>query len=328
MTSEYIAVRDVLESGQLCSGPKVEEFEKVVAEYSQAKYAVATSSGTTALHLGLLASGISKGDRVIVPSFTFPATANAVVHCGAEPVFCDVIRETYNVNPFGVTFVDDMAPHMMPVDQFGFPCEVSGTVRDAACALGSVFHDNEKFGSTVYSFHPRKIITTGEGGMLVTDSYQVASEARGWRNHGHWDSLRSWDAGGFNYRMTDIQAAIGIEQMKRLPEILRRRQKIAALYDQKLSRKLKRPPCSTEQNYQSYVCTYAGDRDKLIKDLAERGVETQVGSYATHRIFGLDDKDFPNSSYLADHSIALPIFPELTQEEQDYVIEMLKEVLS
>lgn len=354
--SEIEAVTDVLKSGQLSMGRMVERFENVVAKYSRTDYAVATSSGTAALHLSLLANFTTQcqasrkmnGKRVMVPSFTFPATINAVLHAGLKPIFCDVDRETYNM-------IDPGHPRaaVMPVSQFGLPSSFPGTIHDAACGLGSVKHPPNKettlCAATCFSFHPRKIITTGEGGMIVTNNMYVAQEARLLRDHGHQreetfpmtvhDPCKSepedmqctiyekWTPGGYNMRMTDLAAAIGIEQMKRLPQILERRQEIASYYFQELPDELHCPSSILEQNYQSYVCTFDGDRDKLIKDLAERGVECQVGSYACHRIWGLDDKDFPNSSYLADHTLALPIYPQMTQEEQDYVIEMIKEVL-
>ena len=235
---EYEAIKPVIESGWVTQGKKVEEFEKLFADYVGAKYAIAVNSCTSALHISLLALGIGRGDEVIIPSYTYIATANSVVHAGATPVFVDIDRSTYNIDPKKISeVITKKTKAIMPVHQVGLSAdldEINGIceennlflVDDAACALGSEYND-QRIGSltraTSFSFHPRKSITTGEGGMLTTNEESIANLARQFRFHGasvssdkrHSAStvvIEDFPVIGYNYKMTDIQAALGIEQ--------------------------------------------------------------------------------------------------------------------
>ncbi len=254
---EASAVAAVLESGWVSQGPRVEEFEATFAAYVGARYAVATSSCTTALHLALIAGGVRPGDEVLVPTFTFVATANAVEYCGARPVFVDVDLETFNIDPALIEAkITARTRAIIPVHLFGLPADMDPileiaerhalvVIEDAACGVGSRYHDRHV--GTVglagcFSFHPRKIITTGEGGMLVTDDAALAARVRSLRSHGaevsdlerhagNGTRLPAFSEVGFNYRMTDVQAAIGLAQMAKLEGVLDSRSELARRYD-------------------------------------------------------------------------------------------------
>ena len=244
--SETKAVAEVLCSGWVVQGPKVREFERLFEEFQDCKHALATTSATTALHLALLSDGIRKDDEIIVPAFTHPATANVVMHVGAKPVFVDIRLPDFNIDPLEIEKkVTKRTKAIIPVHLFGFPADMDPimdmaksfrlkVIEDAACAQGTVYKE-KKVGDIgdcgAFSFHPRKSITTGEGGMLATNSEEIADYAKILRSHGESisDLLRhkadelvypDFVMLGFNYRMTDIQAAIGVEQMKKLPNIL------------------------------------------------------------------------------------------------------------
>jgi perosamine synthetase len=359
MTSEeeLAEVREVLDSGQLSQGPKTAQFEAMVAELVVAEHALATSSCTTALHLALAAAGIGPGDEVLVPDFTFPATANVVVQCGAKPVLVDIDLETYNLDP------EDLGRHLsprtraiIPVHLFGLAADMDAvrllaadhglvTIEDAACALGASYR-GQPCGTLgdmgCFSFHARKVITTGEGGMVVTDRTDLAERLQLLRSHG---GLRGsgrfvFEEAGFNYRLSDIHAAVGIAQLRRLPDLVARRRALAGGYRARLADvpgvRLPGDMSYGSHVYQSFVILLdqAADRDHVVAELSTRGIETTIGTYALHaqpffrRTFDYVPGQLPQSYAAFRHSIALPLFPTMTEEELDTVAGNLSEVLS
>lgn len=364
---EWGAVRPVLQSGWVSLGPKTVEFEKRFADYHQVAHALATTSCTTALHLGLATLGVGPGDEVIVPSFTFIASANAVVYTGARPVLVDIDLRTFNIDP--AAFEAAITPRtkaVMPVHLFGLCADMDAVVaiakshgltmvEDAACAIGSTIRD--KFAGTfgefgAFSTHARKIITCGEGGVLTTDDDALTKKAWALRSHAGAVSdverhekgefaLPEFDDVGFNYRMTDIQAAILIAQMNKLDDILARRRAAAARYDRELSdlaEFLTTPfvPEGYGHTYQSYVMMVRSGspltRDQLALRLIKDGISVRQGTHAVHlqRVYrerdGYREEDFPKSTAADRNSLTLPLFPSMTEEEQSYVIERVHEI--
>ena len=353
---ELDEVRAVLASGQLSQGPKVVEFEQQVAAYVGRRYAFATSSCTTALHLSLVALGVGPGDEVLVPDFTFPATANVVVQQGATPVLVDIDLDTYNAG------AGELARHItartravIPVHLFGLPADIGpitdfaaehglAVVEDAACALGAVSGEGQcgSFGDIgCYSFHARKVVTTGEGGMIVTDSDDLAARIAVLRSHGgvRTEGRFCFEAAGFNYRLSDIAAAVGCAQMRRLPELLRRRQELAERLHAGLAEldgirgPAHRP--GPGHAYQAFVALVDEgiDRDAMVTALAEAGIETTLGTYALHdqpffqQTYGYRTGQLPASHAAYQRTIALPLYPEMTDDDADTVIEALKKAL-
>jgi perosamine synthetase len=363
--AEELAVLEVLRSGWLVQGPKVAEFEREVAAYVGAKYAVATSSCTTALHLALLLHGIGPGDEVIVPSFTFIATANAILYTGATPVFVDIDPCSYNIDPSAVeAAITDRTKAIMPVHQLGLAANMDRLaaiaqlhhlvlIEDAAPAIGATYKGHRVGGlgnPTCLSFHPRKLITTGEGGMLLTDNATIAERARTLRAHGMSVSdlarhraenvmFEQYHELGYNYRMTDMQAAIGVEQMRRLDTIIERRRDVAWRYAQALGglEGLWLPFSSraTPHTYQSYMIELvpaAGiDREALMRQLLAAGVATRRGVMAIHLEPYYRERyptlALPASESAARHTLLLPTYPSMTSAEQEYVIEHLLRAL-
>jgi len=363
---EAEAVKEVLESGWLIQGPRVKAFEEAFRRYVGTRNAIAVNSGTAALHTSLLSLGVGAGDEVILPSFSFIATANAVLYAGARPVFADIDTKTYNID------IDDARRRitrktkaMIIVHQFGNPADMDAAreladqhglllIEDAACAHGARYAEGRagSFGHAgCFSFHPRKVITTGEGGMITTNDDEVAERARAIRSHGMavetWKrtqesalDLPSFQLLGFNYRMSDISAAIGLVQMKKVDEAIARRRTIASIYDEGLtSIGSFRPPSSLEGGfhvYQSYVVGVPGgreSRDGLISKLKERGVSAQVGTQAIHlepfyrSKFGTREGQLPNTEIALGSSLSLPIFPELTREDVSFVLSTLADLV-
>jgi len=346
--NEEKLVSGVIRSGWIAQGRMVEDFEKKVARYTGAKYAVATSSGTTALHLALLVSGVGPGDEVIIPSFSFIATANAVVYSGAKPVFIDIDLATYNID------ADEIEKFMkrssgkvkaiMPVHQFGLPCDIDSIsniakryglflIEDAACALGSSYKGvrvGKKSDIACFSFHPRKIMTTGEGGMLLTNNKSSAEKAIALRNHGLCAPAEDYKILGYNYRLTDLQAAVGIAQMSRLPAVLKARRRQARRYDEAFKKydHIHTPfiPSYTVPNYQSYVIKIdkmsARTRDGIIAALAKERICARRGNTAIHMqsLYRKGGPRLPNTEEAAAGTIALPIYYKMTEKEQDIVI--------
>jgi dTDP-4-amino-4,6-dideoxygalactose transaminase len=365
--AEEDAVVEVLRSGWVSQGPRVAEFERRFAEYVGAAHAIAVSSCTTALHLALLAAGVEPGDEVICPSLSFIATANAIVYAGATPVFADIDRATYNLNPESVeSSITVRTKAILLVHQIGLPSCIDEMqsiasrhglilIEDAACAIGSEYR-GQRIGRphtslACFSFHPRKILTTGEGGMLTTDDAELAARVRRLRQHAmtvsdlaRHNSTRvvteSYDEIGYNYRMTDLQAAIGLVQLQRLDKMLCRRRELAQRYSERLSALgwLVPPqePSHCRHNFQSYMARLTSDapftRDQLMQELLDQGVATRRGIMAIHRECSYRDAKWdgrlPETNLIADTAIILPLFYEMREEEQDYVINSLEEVSS
>lgn len=344
--AEQAAVAQVLASGQLVQAGRVGEFEQLFAKEAGGQYAVMVSSGTAALHVAMLTCDVGPGDAVAVPDFSFVATANAVALTGATPVFVDVSPDTYNIEVSALRRVVEKmraqeqsgGPRLkvvMPVHQFGLPAEMDalaavcreyglGLVEDAACALGSRYRDRGigPWGlASCFSFHPRKVITTGEGGAVVTNDAKFADRLRALRAHGFAAQAGPpvLVAKGLNYRMTEMEAALGICQMQKLPEILRRRRWLADLMHRHLEdiawfRRPVVPSCLTP-NWQSYVGVLgpAVDRTRLIARLAERGIEVRPGATAIHLLEAYrassqsGGEDCPVSAMLDARTVALPL---------------------
>jgi perosamine synthetase len=362
-SAEERAVLEVLRSGWVSQGPRVAEFERRFAEYVGAREAIAVSSCTTALHLALVAAGVEPGDEVLCPSLSFIATANAIVYAGAKPVFVDIDPFTFNIDPSRVeSAITPRTTAILVVHQIGLPCalrEISEiasrhnlvVVEDAACAIGSEFEGN-RIGApyssmACFSFHPRKILTTAEGGMITTADSEVAARIRRLRQHAMNVSdlarhsatkvaFESYDEVGYNYRMTDLQAAIGLVQLERLGEMLNRRRLLAARYSERLSAIpwliIPREPEHCRHNFQSYMVRLQNDapvsRDQLMQELLNRGVSSRRGIMAIHRELPYRDEKWeaqlPVTNLVTDSALVLPLFYEMTEEEQDYVIECLE----
>lgn len=358
---EIDAVREVLESGFLVQGPKVAAFERAVAGYVGTQHAVAVSSGTAALHLALLAIDVGRGDIVATTPYSWPATANVVELCGAEPLFVEIQRDTYNLDPKSLA---DSLERMerdgtigklkaiLPVHAFGCPADLPAIsdiasrydvpmIEDAACALGSSL-EGRKAGAwgrmACFSFHPRKALTTGEGGMITTDDSQLADRLRALRNHGQAADSTSADfiAAGFNYRMTDIQASIGLAQMKKFDGILRSRCARAETYERLLEGTGISPQRllpTSEPNFQSYVVLLPASagtrRDAIIQHLRESGIEANIGTWHIPRTTFYRDKynfaagDFPVADDVFARAVTLPLHAELTEKDQMTVVQAL-----
>ncbi|HWW86808.1 MAG TPA: DegT/DnrJ/EryC1/StrS family aminotransferase [Vicinamibacterales bacterium] len=363
--AEAQAVADVLRSGWVSQGPAVERFERIFAERVGARHAVATSSCTTALHLALVLAGVGPGDEVICPSYTFIATSNAVLYTGATPVFADIEANTWNIDPTDVvTRLSSRTKAIIAVDQVGLPADIDrliglvpknvSIVEDAACAIGSRYHGRPvgSYGDLVcFSFHPRKTISTGEGGMLTTADSQIAERARGLRSHGASVSAFSRHASkglvfeeyrelGYNYRMSDVQAAIGIAQMQKLDALLARRRAVAERYSSAfrgLSEVvLPATPAYAEHSYQSYglMLTPASriSRDDLLRELAARGISCRRGIPPIH-LEPLYRDRFPSivlpvTEAVAARSIFLPMYASLSTADQSRVTEAVTEMLT
>jgi perosamine synthetase len=362
---EEKAVLEVLRSGWLAQGARVAEFEKRFAEYVGAAHAVAVSSCTTALHLALVAAGVQPGDEVLCPSLSFIATANSIRYAAATPVFVDVDPATYNMDPACIeSAITARTRAILVVHQVGLPsalreiCEIAirhrlAVVEDAACAIGSEYQ-NQRIGSpytamACFSFHPRKILTTGEGGMITTASEELAIRLRKLRQHAMTVSdlarhssaqivTESYDEVGYNYRMTDLQAALGIVQLQRLSDMLDRRHQLAARYTEQLAQIdwLVPPavPSGCRHNFQSYMARLTGDsplgRDELMQKLLDHGISTRRGIMAIHREAPYRDARWDNqlqqTEYITDNTIILPLFYTMTDEEQDYVIDCITHI--
>ena len=336
--AEAEAVAEVLESGQLTMGPKVGEFELGLAEACGTQHAVVVSSGTAALHLAVLALGIGPGDEVLVPAYTFPATANVVALAGARPVLVDVDPETMNVDPAQIE-VGPRTKAIIAVDLFGRPARVEQLpdvpiIEDAAGALGAR-RGGRPCGSlgalACLSFHPRKIVTTGEGGAVTTDDPAIADAIRRMRHHGiepHGDFEIARP--GLNYRLSDILCAVGIPQLARLQQLLEARSRIAAGYTERL-RDLVEVPAADDgdvHGWQAYVIQVDGAA-AVIAGLRAQAIEAQVGTYALHRLAAYRDQgDFPGASRVFDRAVALPFHTHLTEGDLDRVAEALTSLVS
>jgi|DewCreStandDraft_2_1066082.scaffolds.fasta_scaffold00720_23 dTDP-4-amino-4,6-dideoxygalactose transaminase len=350
---ELDEVRAVLASGYLTQGPKVAEFERLVAARVGTRFAFATTSATTALHLCLAALEIGPGDEVLVPDYTFPATANVVVQQGARPVLVDIDLMTFTMDPADLAArITPRSRAVIPVHAFGLSADMGpilkiarrhglAVIEDAACALGATYY-GEPCGSMgtagCFSFHPRKAITTGEGGMVTTSDEALADRIRLLRSHGgiRQNGRFVFEAAGFNYRLSDILAAVGLAQLRRLDGILAARRAGAAWLTARLNgvRGI-RPPAEGMWGghiYQSYVVLLdePTDRDRVIGFMADQGIETTIGTYALHaepffgRTFGYRPGDLPNSYRAYRQALTLPLYPGLGPDDLERVATTLE----
>jgi perosamine synthetase len=353
--SEIDAVVSTLKSGILSIGPKIQEFEEIIAEYIGVKHAVAVNSGTSGLHLLIKANGIKGGDEVITTPFSFAASANCVLYEGAKPVFADIDPKTMNMDIGGIEGrITARTRAIMAVDIFGQPMDMKRLkmitdkhglvlIEDSCEAIGSEYA-GIKAGSAadgaVFAFYPNKQITTGEGGVIVTNSDIAAGLCRSWRNQGRQEA-GLWlyhQRLGYNYRMSELHAALGIAQMKRIEEILEKRNKVAEIYSSKLKDVygIKIPYIDRRVTKMSwFVYTIRLDkkinRDRVIQFLSDNGIGCRPYFAPIHLqpyfvdIFGYKEGDFPETEKASKSIIALPFFNDLKEEQIDYVVEVLKE---
>ena len=341
------------------------ELEKRVAAYVGARHAIATSSCTTALHLALILHEIGPGDEVIVPSFTFIATANAVLYTGATPVFADIDPHTYNISPECIeAAITSQTRAIMPVHQIGLAADMDhindialrhglAVVEDAAPAIGATYKNKMVGGLgnlACFSFHPRKVITSGEGGMIMTDDETFAERARVLRAHGMSVSdfarhqaknvvIEEYHAMGFNYRMSDLHAAEGIEQLKKLDYVIAKRKELAASYDKAFADLdcMVLPFSSAEMpnTYQSYIVRLREDapkgREQVMQEMLEAGIATRRGVMAIHMepFYRRCNPSvaLPVTEEAVKNTLLLPIFTSMTRSEQEYVIDNLLRIL-
>jgi perosamine synthetase len=362
---EETAALEVLRSGWVSQGPKVAEFEKRFAEYTGAQHAVAVSSCTTALHLALIVAGAGPGDEVLCPSLSFIATANAIAYVGATPVFVEIDRETYNLDPARIEeAITPRTRAILAVHQVGLPAALEEIraiaerhklvlVEDAACAVGSEYKGRRigaPYGTLAcFSFHPRKLLVTGEGGMITTGDAELAARLRRLRQHAMSisDLLRhkaekliteTYDEVGYNYRMTDLQAAIGMVQLRRLDGFLARRRHLAARYAERL-RPLgwlepPKEPQGCRHNFQSYMVRLRPDapitRDALNQRLLEMGISTRRGVMAIHREAPYRDarweKTLVETNAATEQTLILPLFHQLSEEELNYIVDCISKL--
>jgi dTDP-4-amino-4,6-dideoxygalactose transaminase len=381
--AEWEAVRRPLLSGWVTQGPEVAAFEREFADYVGAGHACAVSNCTTALHLALLAAGVQIGDEVITVSSSFIATTNAIRYCGATPVFVDIQPDTFNIDPVLIEEkINARTRAILCVHQMGLPCDLRQiigighkynllVVEDAACAIGSeILWEGawEKIGKphgdiACFSFHPRKLLTTGEGGMITTSNSEWDRRFRLWRHQGMdvSDAVRheakqvifeSYPCVGYNYRMTDIQAAIGREQLKRIPEIVRRRRFLAKRYSEMLNPVsgvcLPREPECARSNWQSYCVRLSagGNQTEVMQQMLNAGIATRRGIMCAHREPAYQQEMWScgrgtaicdcrvrvcirlsKSEEAQDSSIILPLYHQMTETEQDRVVTALRYAL-
>ena len=366
---EWLAVREPLELGWLTQGPKVAAFEAAFAQRHGVSHALAVTSCTTGLQLALAALDIGPGDEVIVPSFTWVASANVVLHAGAVPVLVDADRETFNISIKEVEQrLTNRTRAVMAVHMFGLCVDVPAlreilpggvaVIEDAACAVGASWMDVSAGGLgdvAAFSFHPRKTITTGEGGMVTTSRQDLAERAEILRNHGASVSeevrhlgpkpylLPDFEVAGFNYRMTDIQAAVGIVQLGKLDGLLKERERHAQFYRTELRDLdwLRTPsgPRDGQHGWQSFVC-YVDPaaaplpRNGIMERLQERGISTRPGTHAVHTLayyrdrFGVKPEELPAARDCAENSLAIPLHNRMSAEDYSYVVEALHDLRS
>jgi perosamine synthetase len=365
---EWQAAREPLMSGWLTQGPKVAEFERAFAARHGVRYALATSSCTTGLHLILAALGIGPGDEVIVPAFTWVATANVVLYCGATPVLADVQHDTYNIDPAEVARkLSSRTKAVIAVHLFGLcadmealrrviPAQVA-IIEDAACASGASYRGAKAGGlgvAAAFSFHPRKSITTGEGGMLTTNDERLAHTANMLRNHGAEISeeqrhkgprpylLAEFNLLGFNYRMTDLQGAVGLVQLAKLDRFIAERDRWARWYMQELATvpwlRMPRLPTGGAHAWQAFV-TYVDPRcaprprNDIMEELQRAGISTRPGTHAVHllgyyrRRFGLQPDDFPAARDCDACTMAIPLHNRMSADDYRRVVDAIKRIV-
>jgi UDP-4-amino-4,6-dideoxy-N-acetyl-beta-L-altrosamine transaminase len=357
---DVAAVSEVLRSDFLTTGPKIDEFERTVADYVGAKYAVSIANDTAALHAACHAAGIGPGDEVITTPITFAASSNCILYCGGTPVFADIDPHTYNIDPEDIKRkITDKTKAIIPVHLAGQPCDMDAiheiakeygliVIEDAAHALGADYH-GKKIGAlsdmTTFSFHPVKPITTGEGGMITTNDEELYHKLLMFRSHGithSMDEMTRYDGAwfyqqmdlGYNYRMTDIQAALGCSQMKKLDKFIARRREIAKRYDEAFAGSLNIVTPYQPENigigWHLYIIQVTGcDRRVVFDKLREQGIGVNVHYipvylHPYYQEHGFGGVHCPVAEEVYSHIISLPIFPRLTDGEQDEVIEKVQ----
>ena len=342
---EQRAVAEVLESGMIASGPKVNLFEKQFAEFVGTKYAVATTSGTTALHLAILSLGIKKGDEVIIPSFSFIATANIMLFSNATPVFCDVNPKTFNIDTLKIeNLISKKTRAIMPVHLYGQPADMKPimdiaekkgiyVIGDAAQAHGGKYGNKitGSFGDVeCFSFYPTKNMTTGEGGMITTNNEELAEKARSIENHGREKTKWGYEHGrlGYNYRMTDVAAAIGIEQLKKLPGFVKKRRENAQYYNKNIN-SIETPYVldNTKHAYHQYTIK-TKNRELLINKLKKNdigfGIYYPKPLHFYNHLKKFAHNDLKNSEKLVQEVLSIPIHPALTKQNLENITSVLE----
>ena len=377
LLSEIESVLEPLKSGWLVQGKHVAAFEKKWSHFTGAQRSIAVTSCTSGLHLSAVALGLKPGDEVIVPAFTWISTANVVEHQGAKPVFCDINLDTFNIDTTKIEeLVTDKTVGIIPVHLFGLAADMDAildlakkynlwVIEDAACGFGAIYKGKHvgSFGDAgVFSFHPRKSITTGEGGMVTSNHMDLLERIQQLRDHGAVlsDLQRHLGAkpyllsdhihAGYNQRMTDIQGSLGSAQMDRAAEILRERRRIASIYDDELAEvsRLTSPhiPLDYEHGYQSYPCMFMLEeitpsnitaiqelRNKFMEKLQCSGVSTRPATHAVHKLkfyrekYCLEENKFINAHTADSCSISLPLFHGMTDDEIGYVISQIKKLI-
>jgi len=364
---EWQAVREPIMSGWLTQGPKVAAFEKAFAERHAVPHALATTSCTTALHLALVSLWVGPGDEVILPAFTWVATANVVLYCGATPVFADVNPKTFNLDiDDAASRVTEKTKAVIPVHLFGLCADIDrlrekmpegvAILEDAACAAGAEYNGRPAGGlgdMAAFSFHPRKSITTGEGGMLTCNDDALAQTADMLRNHGAAISeeqrhqgprpylLPAFNLMGFNYRMTDLQGAIGLTQLSHLDEFINERARMAARYRTELADidwlNLPEEPGNGRHAWQAFVTYVDPDRAPMARNaimdkLQKSGIATRPGTHAVHmlgyyaELLGVKPDDFPGARDCDANSMAIPLHNRMDEDDLNYVIEALHDI--
>ena len=361
---EWEALKEPLMSGWLTSGPKVREFEQLFAERHGVKHALAVTSATTALHLALVALGIKEGDEVIVPAFTWVSTANVVLYCGAKVVFVDVNPFTFNINPEDLSKrITSKTKAIIPVHLFGLCAdmdkikEIAGNIpliEDGACAAGASYKGTPAGGlGTIgcFSFHPRKSVTTGEGGMITTNDDELAEIMGMLRNHGASISeeqrhhgakpymLPDFNALGYNYRMTDLQGAVGVVQIKKLDQFINEREKWANFYTKELDSipwlRTPKHGADYKHGWQSFV-TFVDEskspasRNEIMELLQQQGISTRPGTHAIHMLnfykekFNIQPSDYPGAQAANNYSMSIPLHNRMVAEDFNYVVSVIK----
>ena len=363
---EWLAVREPLETGWLTQGPKVAAFEREFGKLCQVEHSLATTSCTTALHLILAAMDIGPGDEVIVPSFTWVATANVALYCHATPVIVDVDRETFNIDPAAVAkAVTPRTKAIIAVHLFGLCADMDAIakaapgipiIEDAACATGSVYKGRPSGSlglAAAFSFHPRKSITTGEGGMVTTRDAALADKCNMLRNHGASISEEQRHAGprpyflpefnllGFNYRMTDLQGAVGVVQLGKLERLLAEREQWAEYYRRELASVpwLRTPavPQGHRHGLQAFVCWVdesraPRSRNDIMAALEAKGVATRPGTHAIHMLgyyrkrYGFEPDALPGARDCDRYTMAIPLHNQMSADDYAYVVDVLREL--
>ena len=363
---EWQAVKEPIMTGWLTSGPKVREFEKQFAERHQVKHAVAVTSCTTALHLALAALDIKEGDEVLVPAFTWVSTANAILYCGATPVFVDVDPITFNIDVNDIAHrITERTKAIIPVHLFGLCADMDAIkavaphlaiIEDGACAAGAAYKGVPAGGLGdfgCFSFHPRKSVTTGEGGMVTTNDDTLAEKLHILRNHGASVSeevrhhgpkpyfLPDFEVMGFNYRMTDLQGAMGIVQLSKLDKFIDERQVWADYYAKELaSIEWLRTPATPEgykNGWQSYPCFVDESkspmsRNEIMEYLQQNGISTRPGTHAVHMLnfyaqkYGIKPEDYPGAQAANDYSMAIPLHNNMSLADFEYIVHHLKSI--